>query len=145
MRSSVFAGASALAINPPALVTAYLQAQPNQSRPLSGQRRTPKPHMRCGSGDGVRIARSYPKSYRRGLPDVADALGLALGSPVLVVDRTSYTNDSKPLEVVIGSAIAQAVPVRVVAILRIGAELSRNEISHERQATTLRTHVGCDG
>lgn len=44
----------------------------------------------------------YPRNpCRRGLPDVADALGLAVGSPVLVVDRTSYTNDGKPLEVVV--------------------------------------------
>lgn len=41
------------------------------------------------------------KSMPPGPPDVADALGLAVGSPVLVVDRTSYTNDGKPLEVVV--------------------------------------------
>jgi GntR family transcriptional regulator len=50
---------------------------------------------------GVRIARAAHDIYAAGASaEVADALGLAEGSPVLVLERTSYTDDDKPLEVV---------------------------------------------
>gem|GEM_PF-455690 len=50
---------------------------------------------------GVHIARATHEIHAAGAsPEVADALDLAVGAPVLVVERTSYTDDDKPLEVV---------------------------------------------
>jgi GntR family transcriptional regulator len=50
---------------------------------------------------GVRIARAAHDIYAAGASaEVADALDLAVGSPVLVLERISYTDDDKPLEVV---------------------------------------------
>lgn len=50
----------------------------------------------------VRIARATHEIQAAGAPpEVADALGLAVGSPVLVLERTSYTADDKPIEVVV--------------------------------------------
>lgn len=50
---------------------------------------------------GVRIARATYEIHAAGATvEVAGALGLPLGSPVLVLDRTSYGHDDKPLEVV---------------------------------------------
>ncbi len=50
---------------------------------------------------GVRIARAKHEIHAAGASlDVAGALGLALGSPVLVLERTSYTHDDRPIEVV---------------------------------------------
>ena len=49
---------------------------------------------------GVHIARATHGIHASGTsPEVADALGLAVGSPALVLERTSYTDDDKPLEV----------------------------------------------
>ncbi|OIN80803.1 GntR family transcriptional regulator [Mycobacterium malmoense] len=50
---------------------------------------------------GVRIARARHEIHAAGASlEVAGALNLPLGSPVLVLERTSYTDDDKPLEVV---------------------------------------------
>lgn len=50
---------------------------------------------------GVHIARATHEIHAAGASvEVADALDLAVGSPVLVLERTSYTDDDKPLEVV---------------------------------------------
>jgi GntR family transcriptional regulator len=50
---------------------------------------------------GVRIARATHEIHAAGASlEVAAALDLPLGSPVLVLERTSYTDDGKPLEVV---------------------------------------------
>jgi GntR family transcriptional regulator len=50
---------------------------------------------------GVHIARATHEIHAAGAsPEVADALDLAVGSPVLVLERTSYTDDDKPLEVI---------------------------------------------
>ena len=49
---------------------------------------------------GVHIARATHEIHASGAsPEVADALDLAVGSPMLVLERTSYTDDDKPLEV----------------------------------------------
>jgi GntR family transcriptional regulator len=51
---------------------------------------------------GVHIARATHEIHAAGAsPEVADALDLEVGAPVLVVERTSYTDDDKPLEVVV--------------------------------------------
>jgi GntR family transcriptional regulator len=50
---------------------------------------------------GVDIARATHEIHAAGASlEVAAALDLPLGSPVLVLERTSYTDDDKPLEVV---------------------------------------------
>ncbi|MCV7441571.1 GntR family transcriptional regulator [Mycobacterium paraense] len=50
---------------------------------------------------GVRIARARHEIHAAGASlEVAGALGVPLGSPVLVLERTSYGDDGKPLEVV---------------------------------------------
>jgi GntR family transcriptional regulator len=50
---------------------------------------------------GIRIARAAHEIHAAGASlEVAAALDLPLGSPVLVLERTSYTDDDKPLEVV---------------------------------------------
>jgi GntR family transcriptional regulator len=50
---------------------------------------------------GVRIARATHEIHAAGASlEVAGALDLPLGSPVLVLERTSYTDDDKPIEVV---------------------------------------------
>jgi GntR family transcriptional regulator len=50
---------------------------------------------------GVHIARATHEIHAaRASLEVAAALDLPLGSPVLVLERTSYTDDDKPLEVV---------------------------------------------
>jgi GntR family transcriptional regulator len=50
---------------------------------------------------GVPVARATHEIHAAGASiDVAGALELPLGSPVLVLERTSYTHDDKPLEVV---------------------------------------------
>lgn len=50
---------------------------------------------------GVHIARATHEIHAAGASlDVAAALDLPLGSPVLVLERISYTDDDKPLEVV---------------------------------------------
>jgi GntR family transcriptional regulator len=50
---------------------------------------------------GVHIARATHEIHAAGASlEVAGALNLPLGSPVLVLERTSYTDDDKPLEVV---------------------------------------------
>ncbi|WP_454560889.1 Rv0792c family HTH-type transcriptional regulator [Mycobacterium haemophilum] len=50
---------------------------------------------------GVHIARATHDIHAAGASlDVAAALDLPLGSPVLVLERISYTDDDKPLEVV---------------------------------------------
>jgi GntR family transcriptional regulator len=50
---------------------------------------------------GVHIARATHEIHAAGASlEVAAALDLPLGSPVLVLERTSYTDDDKPLEVV---------------------------------------------
>ena len=50
---------------------------------------------------GVRIARARHEIHAAGASlDVAGAPGLPLGSPVLVLERTSYTDEDKPVEVV---------------------------------------------
>ena len=50
---------------------------------------------------GIPVARATHEIHAAGASiDVAGALGLPLGSPVLVLERTSYTPDDKPLEVV---------------------------------------------
>jgi GntR family transcriptional regulator len=50
---------------------------------------------------GVHIARAAHEIHAAGASaEVAAALDLAVGSPVLVLERTSYTDDDKPLEVV---------------------------------------------
>jgi GntR family transcriptional regulator len=50
---------------------------------------------------GVPVARATHEIHAAGASiDVAGALELPLGSPVLVLERTSYTHDEKPLEVV---------------------------------------------
>ncbi len=50
---------------------------------------------------GVSIARATYEIHATGASlEVAGALGLPLGSPVLVLERTCYGNDDKPLEVV---------------------------------------------
>jgi GntR family transcriptional regulator len=49
---------------------------------------------------GVHIARATHEIHAAGASaEVADALDLAVGSPVLVLERTSYTDDDKPPEV----------------------------------------------
>lgn len=50
---------------------------------------------------GVHIARATHEIHAAGASlEVAGALAVPLGSPVLVLERTSYTDDGKPLEVV---------------------------------------------
>ncbi|BBZ50900.1 GntR family transcriptional regulator [Mycobacterium heidelbergense] len=50
---------------------------------------------------GVQIARATHEIHAAGASlEVAGALAVPLGSPVLVLERTSYTDDGKPLEVV---------------------------------------------
>jgi GntR family transcriptional regulator len=50
---------------------------------------------------GVRIARATHEIHAAGATvEVAGALGLPLGSPVLVLERTSFGHDDRPLEVV---------------------------------------------
>lgn len=89
---------------PLALVTAYLPpgVGPAVEPLLSGSADTETTYAMWERRLGVRIAQATHEIHAAGAsPDVADALGLAVGSPVLVVDRTSYTNDGKPLEVVV--------------------------------------------
>lgn len=87
-----------------ALVTAYIPpgVGPAVEPLLSGSADTETTYAMWERRLGVRIAQATHEIHAAGAsPDVADALGLAVGSPVLVVDRTSYTNDGKPLEVVV--------------------------------------------
>jgi GntR family transcriptional regulator len=50
---------------------------------------------------GVRIAKATHEIHAAGASlDVAAALNLPLGSPILVLERTSYGDDGKALEVV---------------------------------------------
>lgn len=94
---------------PLALVTAYLPAGLGQAvEPLlSGAPdaettyTTETTYTMWEQRLGVHIARATHEIHAAGAsPEVADALDLAVGSPVLVVERTSYTDDDKPLEVV---------------------------------------------
>lgn len=51
---------------------------------------------------GVHIARAGYEIHAAGAAaEIADALGLVEGAPVLVVDRVSYSDKGKPLEVVV--------------------------------------------
>ena len=89
---------------PLALVTAYLPAGLGQAvEPLlSSGATTETTYTMWEQRLGVQIARATHEIHAAAASgDVAEALGLAVGSPVLVLERTSYTDDDKPLEVVV--------------------------------------------
>jgi GntR family transcriptional regulator len=89
---------------PLALVTAYLPAGLGQAvEPLlSGSPDTETTYTMWEQRLGVRIARATHEIHAAAASgEVAEALDLAVGSPVLVLERTSYTDDGKPLEVVV--------------------------------------------
>ena len=89
---------------PLALVTAYLPAGFGQAvEPLlSGSPDTETTYTMWEQRLGVRIARAtHEIRAAAASPEVADALGLNPGSPVLVLERTTYADDDKPLEVVV--------------------------------------------
>jgi GntR family transcriptional regulator len=89
---------------PLALVTAYLPAGLGQAvEPLlSGGATTETTYTMWEQRLGVQIARATHEIRAAAASgDVAEALDLALGSPVLVLERTSYADDGKPLEVVV--------------------------------------------
>ncbi|BBX94828.1 Rv0792c family HTH-type transcriptional regulator [Mycobacterium lacus] len=89
---------------PLALVTAYLPTGLGEAvEPLlSAGPSTETTYTMWEQRLDVRIARATHEIQAAGAPpEVADALGLAVGSPVLVLERTSYTADDKPIEVVV--------------------------------------------
>ncbi|OSC38984.1 GntR family transcriptional regulator [Mycobacterium decipiens] len=89
---------------PLALVTAYLPPGLGQAvEPLlSGGPSTETTYTMWEHGLGVQIARATHEIHAAGASsEVAAALDIAVGSPVLVLERTSYGTDDKPLEVVV--------------------------------------------
>ncbi|MDP7726458.1 GntR family transcriptional regulator [Mycobacterium sp. TY814] len=89
---------------PLALVTAYLPAGlgPAVEPLLTGTPATATTYTMWEQGMGVRIGRAtYEIRADSATPDVAGDLGLTAGAPVLIVERISYTDDDKPLEVVV--------------------------------------------
>ena len=89
---------------PVALVTAYLPAGLGEAvEPLlSGGPTTETTYTMWEQRLGVRIARATHEIQAAGASDeVAEALGVPVGSPVLVLERTTYTDRDKPLEVVV--------------------------------------------
>jgi GntR family transcriptional regulator len=89
---------------PVAQVTAYLPAGLGKAvEPLlSGGPTTETTYTMWEQRLGVRIARATHEIQAAGAsPEVADALGLPVGSPVLVLERTSYSDHDKPIEVVV--------------------------------------------
>lgn len=89
---------------PLALVTAYLPCWVGHAiEPLlSGDPDTETTYTMWEQQLGVQIATATHEIQAAGAsPDVAEALDLAVDSPVLVLERTSYAKDSKPLEVVV--------------------------------------------
>ncbi|HZE16170.1 MAG TPA: GntR family transcriptional regulator [Mycobacterium sp.] len=92
---------------PLALLTAYLPPRLGKAvDPLLSSAPGDKSAMETsytmwGQRLGVRIARATHEIRAAGASlEVAGALGLPLGSPVLVLERVSYTDEDKPLEVV---------------------------------------------
>jgi GntR family transcriptional regulator len=89
---------------PLALVTVYLPSGLGQAaEPMLGasDAATETTYTMWEQRLGVHIARATHEIHAAGASvEVADALDLAVGSPVLVLERTSYTDDDKPLEVV---------------------------------------------
>jgi len=89
---------------PLALVTAYLPADLAQAvEPLlSAASEAETTYTMWERRLGVHIATATHEIHATGASaEVADALGLSVGSPVLILQRTSYTADGKPLEVVV--------------------------------------------
>lgn len=89
---------------PLALVTAYLPTDLGEAiEPLlSGTPQTETTYTMWERRLGVHIARATHEIYAAGAsPEVADALQLGAGAPVLIVDRISYSDNDKPLEVVV--------------------------------------------
>lgn len=89
---------------PVALVTAYLPPDLGQAvEPLlSATPQTETTYTMWEQRLGVPIARATHDIHAAGAsPEVADALHIAVGAPVLVVDRVSYSEADKPLEVVV--------------------------------------------
>lgn len=89
---------------PLAIVTAYLPTGLGQAVGplLSGAPADETTYTMWERRLGVHIARATYEIHAAGASqETADALGLAAGAPVLVVDRISYDDDDKPLEVVV--------------------------------------------
>jgi GntR family transcriptional regulator len=89
---------------PLAMVTAYLPTGlgPAVEPLLAGTPATETTYTMWERRLGVHIARATYEIHAAGASrEVADALNVAAGAPVLVVDRVSYTDDDKPLEVVV--------------------------------------------
>ena len=90
---------------PLAIVTAYLPADlPNDAvEPLlSAELATETTYTMWEQRLGVRIGSATHEIHAAGAsPEIAAALGLSEGAPVLVLRRTSYTDKGKPLEVVV--------------------------------------------
>lgn len=89
---------------PLALVTAYLPTGLGEAvEPLlSGEPQTETTYTMWERRLGVHIARATHEIHAAGAsPEVAEALALTVGAPVLVVDRISYSDADKPLEVVV--------------------------------------------
>lgn len=90
--------------HPLALVTIYLPTDLGDSvNPLlSTGTATETTYTMWEQRLGVRIGTATHEIHAAGAsPEVADALGLSEGAPVLVLERISYTVDGKPLEFVI--------------------------------------------
>jgi GntR family transcriptional regulator len=90
---------------PLAIVTAYLPADlPDDAvEPLlSAESATETTYTMWEQRLGVRIGSATHEIHAAGAsPEIAAALGLSEGAPVLVLRRTSYTDKGKPLEVVV--------------------------------------------
>ena len=90
---------------PMAIVTAYLPADlPDDAvEPLlSGKPATETTYTMWEQRLGVRIGSATHEIHAAGASsEIAAALGLSEGAPVLVLRRTSYTDKGKPLEVVV--------------------------------------------
>ncbi|WP_205874873.1 Rv0792c family HTH-type transcriptional regulator [Mycobacterium camsae] len=87
---------------PLAVVTAYLPTALGQAvEPLLAGAPTETTYTMWEQELGVHIGRATYEIHASGASDdIAAALNLTTGAPVLVVDRISYTEDDKPLEVV---------------------------------------------
>lgn len=89
---------------PLALVTAYLPPWVRHAiEPLlSGAPDTETTYRMWEQQLGIHIATATHEIHAAGAsPQVAEALDVAADSPVLVLERTSYAKDGKPLEVVV--------------------------------------------
>ena len=90
---------------PLAIVTAYLPADlaDDVVQPLvSGASPTETTYTMWEQRLGVRIYTATHEIHAAGAsPEIAAALGLSEGSPVMVLRRTSYTDKNEPLEVVV--------------------------------------------